>query len=141
MRWLVRTCAKANKGGRRLKTYPTEVVMSLTTGSLLCDSFGDMHELAEHVYGGPIWTHEFASEKIWKTLQERVFAQHQQLRDFDVKDVKDKNTAEIAAARAIAQFGVSMEIAAGEDARTEGPLETLQKIAPGKPVIVVRTED
>lgn len=34
--------------------------------------FSDIHELAEEVMGRPIWTHEFASEEMFKQLREKL---------------------------------------------------------------------
>jgi len=114
------------------KTFPTEIVLSLTTGVLLkAGGFGDMHELAEHVRGSSIWTHEFADKALWRELSEAVFAQHPQLREaeeFERGDAAIEVYLPEYVARAIARFGESLSIAKGATGRTESPIASLQRI-------------
>lgn len=120
------------------KEWPLAVVLSLTTGKFLCDSFGDLHALAEHVDGGPIWTHEFAHKPTWDRLAAAVFQQHPQLRSFDASDVHDKASAEMAVMRGVQSFGTSLVIGSPNlPLRDKHPLEVLAEVSPGKPVIVI----
>ena len=57
------------------RTFPLDVVLSLTTGTLLC-RFSDMHELIEHVAGEPVWTHQLASQPFTDQLKAAVVRQH-----------------------------------------------------------------
>jgi hypothetical protein len=41
------------------RDFPTEVVLSILTGRLLCD-FADMHECIEFLAGEPVFTHQLA---------------------------------------------------------------------------------
>jgi hypothetical protein len=124
------------------KTFPIETVLGLTTGILLkAKGFGELHELAEHVAGHAIFTHEFADEQLWRRLVARVFAQHPQLRGAESFVLAAGAEADDCLAdyvrRVVVAFGVTLEIAPGSGARAESPLQSLQRIAPGKPVIVV----
>lgn len=119
------------------RAFPIEVIASLTTGKLLC-GFGDMHELAEFVAGHPIWTHEFACRETNQRLADTVFAQHPSVRDIDASWVTRENwRAFVEELRR--KFPVPLEITKGDEARTEGPVESFQRIAPGKPVVAVIT--
>lgn len=125
------------------KSYPIEIILSLTTGRLLKEhGFGDMHELAEHVLGHPVWTHEFAERSLWSRMSEMVLAQHPALRDaetFDADAAKASLDAYLAGyvERARARFGVSLDIVAGTGERTEDPLTSAERLMPGKPIVGV----
>jgi hypothetical protein len=56
------------------RDFPAAVIASLSTGVLLC-SFSDMHEAAEYLMGHPIWTHHFASQTLWKEMQQTIAEQ------------------------------------------------------------------
>lgn len=40
------------------RTFPIGVILSASTGVFVCDRFADVHELIEHLAGGPVWTHQ-----------------------------------------------------------------------------------
>lgn len=120
------------------ENWPTPVVLSLISGRLLCDSFGDLHALAERVDGGPIWTHEFASKGTFDRLRDAILRQHPALTAFTTDDVNDKATAQIAAVRGCQEFGTTLSIARPErPGRNKSPLDVLQEVAPDKPVFLV----
>ena len=119
------------------RSFSLGAILSLTTGKLLC-AFGDMHELAEWVSGHPVWTHEFAERATWERFRQAVFAQHPALASVDASAVNRDNCFELLAGWET-QFGKSLEIASGSEQRTESPMESLQRIAPWKEVVVVTT--
>lgn len=126
------------------KSYPLEIVLSLTTGVLLKKgAFGDLHELAEHVAGHAIWSHEFAQKALWEQLRDMVYVQHPRLREaaeYDKPD--DVRIAEYLPAyvdKAVAQFGATVEIEGGHSERSESPVESLLRLAPDSTVVVVET--
>lgn len=47
------------------------VLISAYTGYLLTKNFSDVHAFCEKLLERPIWTHEFASEKVQKEIQEK----------------------------------------------------------------------
>ncbi len=47
------------------------LIIGVYTG-IVCGPFGDVHELAEKLTGGPIWTHQFASKELAERLKELV---------------------------------------------------------------------
>lgn len=56
------------------RDFPTAVIASLSSGTLLC-SFSDMHEAAEYLMGHPIWTHHFANKQLWQDMQKTIAEQ------------------------------------------------------------------
>ena len=124
------------------KTFNLAEVLMLTTGRSLT-SFNKMHELAEHVAGHPIWTHEFAEEALWRRLREQVFKQHPVLREalVIVCESKDPATIDLIIRDYLEEneekFGNTFEFERGDGERTESPIESMQRIAPDKPILGV----
>lgn len=52
-------------------TKEQAAIIGLFTG-VSCGPFADIHELAERLANRPIWTHEFANQKVWDELKEKV---------------------------------------------------------------------
>lgn len=129
------------------KAFPIEIVLSLTTGRLLKHGgFGDMQELAEHVLGHPVWTHEFADKGTVARMTEAVLAQHPTLRDAEVFDAKAaKRSLDTYLAgyveRATVTFGAMLDIESGTQRRTESPLASAQRLMPGKPILAVEVDE
>lgn len=121
----------------KTKEFPIEVAASLTTGLLLC-KFGDLHEAAEFIAGHSIWTHEFADKGLWNQLKQSVFAQCPELKKLAVKKMEPENVPVFVEDLRTA-FGPAVALTEGNAERTEHPLESLERIAPGKPVIAVVT--
>lgn len=72
------------------KTFPIGVLLSITTGRLLCE-FGDMHECAEFLCGESVWTHQFAYEPFNAELKRAVLVQHPQLEPVTGESVTTDN--------------------------------------------------
>lgn len=129
------------------KSFPIDVVLSLTTGFLLKEGgFGDMHELAEHVLGHAVWTHEFVDKELWDRMKQALFAQHPSLRkaeNFDTaaakKDLVPYLTGYVE--RAVAKFGATLEVERGQGERTESPLASARRVFGDKPIAVITVED
>ena len=51
-------------------THEEKVIVSAYTGYLLCDDFSDVHEYIEMLLGRPVWTHEFADERLREKIRE-----------------------------------------------------------------------
>jgi hypothetical protein len=85
------------------REFPTEVLVSLTSGVLLCE-FGQMHECAEFLMGHPIWTHHFAKRTI--------LAQCPGL-PTEIENVTPENYREHAA-KLVAEFGEKQTIRKGD---------------------------
>lgn len=113
------------------KEFELGAVLSITTGKLLCQ-FGDFHECAEWVVGGPIWTHHFASKKLTAAMRDAVIAQHPDL-PTALPDCTTENWQEkLTALRA--KLGDTRALTKGGGHRAMHPLDG---IPAGKPVVVV----
>lgn len=118
-----------------MKSYPTEVVLSLSTGVLLCD-FSKMHELTEYLCGGPVFTHQFAFKPFNEELQESLFTQHPQLRAVDSSKV-DKSNWQSFRDGMIVKLGPSLSISPMSEWKTANASFT--EPLRGKSVIAVET--
>jgi len=116
-----------------IKTFSSLAVASAATGVGLCEglSFSTMGEIASHVLGYPIWTHEIpdASPKVWLLIKQQ----------FPMLPTREEASADwrAAAASMTAAYGDMIDVAAGNGTRKESPLDTLQKMVGDKPVIAV----
>ncbi len=113
------------------KSFKTTAVVGLTSGILFGD-FSELHEVAEWVAGHPIWTHEFADRKLNDRLREKVFAQHPALKDFHAQGSKGGCDVDLEIEEMERLFGKTLEIARGEEVRTEDPVESLVRIKNAK---------
>lgn len=80
------------------REFPAEVVLSVTSGVLLCKSFSDVHECVEFLLGRPVWTHEFADPSLLEKSSCRVFSKHPFLEGFDPTGITAENCVERTAA-------------------------------------------
>ena len=113
------------------RDFPTAVIASLSTGTLLC-KFGDMHEAAEFLVGHPIWTHHFASKPLWEAMQRSILEQCPWMPTEIEGVTKDNYLEKVAALEA--EFGKVVRIRRGTGATAMHPLEG---IPAGKPVITI----
>lgn len=117
-----------------IKEFSTTAALSLVTGILLeKDGFDKMQELAEHLVGHPIWTHEFADKGLVHRLEELAYAQQPRLRDHeefvrptDKADLENYLNAYIA--RATAWYGKTLFFTKGNSERTEHPIESAKRV-------------
>lgn len=120
------------------KDFDIGVLLTATTGKLLCP-FADFHSFAEHLTGGPVWTHEFALEGFSERIRDAVLRQHPDL-PTEMGNV-DKDNWRKRVADAEEQYGCAREVDPDLSlCRTCDPLETLQEVAGDKPVIVIEAE-
>lgn len=90
------------------RSFPTEVLLSITTGCLLSE-FGAMHECCEFLAGQPIWTHQFAYRPFLDELKAAVLAQHPELKTVDASGVTPDNFREFSATQ-IQRFGAALDL-------------------------------
>jgi len=124
-----------------MKEFDTLIVGSASSGVALKQgmSYGDMGEITEWVLGHPVWTHELADKALWTRMSEAIRAH---LPDMPAphEDGEGPDWQAVGAAL-IERYGETVSLPRGQQERTEGPMESIQRIFPGKPVIgVVVTE-
>lgn len=90
------------------RTFPTAVVLSLSSGRLLCE-FGDMQALADFMTGSSVFTHQFAHQPFVDELANAIFRQYPALRDFNAAAITRDNW-KTPLADAIARYGPTLEL-------------------------------
>lgn len=129
-----------------IKSFTTEVVLSLYTGVSFgseLSPFDKVHELAEHVMGHPIWTHEFAEKSLWDRMSANLEEEFPKLKELGPLDLPKHDKTLILPviqgylANAKALLGDTMTFSSGGEERTESPIDSLERIAPNKTIISV----
>lgn len=102
------------------RDFPTAVIASITTGTLLCE-FSEMHEAAEYLMGHPIWTHHFASKDLNAKM---VAAVLEQCPGLPTKaEGVDRNTWPAFKEKLESEFGPLVKIRKGSGATAMSPLD------------------
>lgn len=65
------------------KMFPTAVLLSVTSGKMLCDTFGDVQFVGDYITGQSTFTHMYASKNFWHHLRDVVVTQHPWMGDED----------------------------------------------------------
>ncbi|SCM71602.1 hypothetical protein KL86PLE_100281 [uncultured Pleomorphomonas sp.] len=99
------------------RDFDPRIIGSITTGVLLLEDFGQVHEAMEFVMGRPIWTHEIPSESA-------------EMKRLVLEQVPDMPTQISGSWQETAQalldrYGAAISIKKGETVRTKDPLQTL----------------
>jgi hypothetical protein len=113
---------------RKSREFPTDVLLSITTGRMLC-KFDDMHEACEFIAGYPIWTHEFADKALVQWLRDAVLAQHPDLA-IDAGSVTPDNWKQFLDEQ-LAKLGASRTVLSGIGQRTESPIQSAERLMNG----------
>jgi len=129
-----------------MKQFSIEAILGLVGGRILKEGiFGEMHELGEHVLGHAVWTHEFADRALSEQMRTLLVAQYPALGELEAwnRESDDDLKTYLAAyvERQRVKYGSSLPIERGSGRRTENPIESLRRLAPDKPIIVVTSED
>lgn len=99
------------------RDFDPRIIGSITTGVVLIEGFGQVHEAMEFVMGRPIWTHEIPGESA-------------EMRRLVLEQVPDMPTELTGTWQETAQalldrYGAAISIRKGETVRTKDPLQTL----------------
>lgn len=118
------------------KSFPTLYVASTITGIGLCNGmkFSDMQEIASHLFGASIWTHELIHEP---TKDAYVSEGYRQFPDMPTPQ-EAQTDYQAAARKAISAYGDSVEVQEGSRGRRESPVDTLGHMVPPEKIIVVK---
>lgn len=104
----------------KTKEFPTLIVASALTGIGLCkSSFDEIQEIADHLLGYEIWTHELMNDEIKDAYRAEGFKQFPQMptRQEALEDWQ------VAAAQAILTYGETVNVVRGDHKRTKGPVQ------------------
>lgn len=128
------------------RRFPIGVLLTLASEGIQTDcTFGQLHEAITFVLGREVWTHELAEKQPWQRAASLILRQHPELGKYAAairpETRRTNESPEIVCRlelhKAKAELGDELVIRRGEDTRTESPLASLRRVAPGKPVIVV----
>ena len=122
----------------KTKRFPIGVILTFVQPRLFCE-FKEFHKAVEFLLGVPVWTHEFGSYEFSGKLKDIVLKQHPQLLGINTKEITSENWQKHLTTL-IDKFGDTLELTQVEYKREKDPLQTLEELAPGKPVIVVEGE-
>lgn len=116
------------------KTFDTLAVASAATGVALRDgmNFALMAEIAAHVMGFPVWTHELGDKVMTARIYRAIATQLPRLPTRELAQADWR----AAASEAISAYGDTVELAEGADERTEGPLASLARMT-GRPEAII----
>ncbi|QAZ45906.1 hypothetical protein [Mesorhizobium sp. Pch-S] len=117
------------------KTFPTLHVASCITGIGLCDgiNYSAMQEIASHLFGAPIWTHELAHGPTNDAFSQEGYRQFPNM----PTPVEANADFVAAAAKAVAAYGDTISVEEGTQGRREGPLNTLSAMVDPSKIVVV----
>lgn len=102
------------------KAIDPRALGSITTGILLLDDFGKVHEAIIHVLGREVWTHELPSVSAEATAAV--------LRQFPDMPTDVGGDWKATATAITSKFGALVDVEQGHTKRTAGPVETLVAI-------------
>lgn len=120
------------------KTFPTLHVASTITGIAMDEgmTFSRMQEIASHLFGAPIWTHELVHEPTKDAYVEEGYRQFPDMPTAAEAEA-DYRTA---AAKAVAAYGDTIEVEEGSHGRRESPVDTLSRMVPPEKIVVVEVK-
>lgn len=118
-------------------------ILTVTTGTMLAPDFNSVHELVEHLAGGPVWTHQIP--RVCDEAVGPLLAQHPDLAAVDVPEFAEPYEVTVAAklAEPAARFGEYRDVTPldpADHARID-PITELADMAPHLPVVAVVVPD
>lgn len=118
------------------KTFPTLQVASTITGVGLAEgmTYSDIQEVASHLLGAPIWTHELVHEPTKDAYVEEGYRQFPDMPSIAEAEADYR----AAAAKAIAAYGDTVEVEEGTHGRRESPVDTLSRMVPAEKIVVLQ---
>lgn len=119
------------------RDFPLGAILTGTTGIMLCEGgFDQFYELATHMAGGPVWTHELVA--LAPIIAADLHRQHPDLPTTAPELTESTFRVWVAEQKAI--YGETRSIEPIPDyGCTKGPLETLAEMVGDKPIIPVVT--
>lgn len=106
------------------REFPTTVVVSISTATMLASTFSEVHGFAEFLMGHPIWTHHFANTELWDDMRKTLQAQHPDLPSA-APDVTKGNWRE----QLESKFGKTLRIRKGSGLTAMLPTDRLREDA------------
>jgi len=120
------------------KTFPTLRVASTITGIALTHdmTYSDMQEIASHLFGASIWTHELVHEPTKDAYVEEGYRQFPNM----PSQAEAEADFKAAAAKATAAYGDAVVVVEGTHGRRENPVDTLSRMVPPEKIVVIKAD-
>lgn len=126
-----------------MKEISTAVALSLASEGITVEgalSFDPTFEALTYILGWDVFTHELAEKSPWIEAAANIHAANPTLAQYGRELRADpKKHAEILA-DCLKELGLTVMLPKGNGRRTESPLASIARIAPGKPVVAVCPE-
>lgn len=118
------------------KQFPTLHVASCITGIGLCEglNYSRMKEIASHLFGDQLWTHELPHGPTNDAYTEEGY---RQFPDMPTRAEAEADF-EAAARKAVATYGETVTVEEGKHGRREHPFDTLKAMVPEDKIVVVQ---
>lgn len=118
--------------------FPTLHVASCLTGRVLSlgMNVSTMQEIASHLFGAPIWTHELTHGPTEDAYTEEGYRQFPDM----PTAIEAEADWQAAARKALATYGETVDVAKGTHGRRESPVATLAAMVPAEKIIVVKDD-
>lgn len=117
------------------KEFSTSACLSLISGRLLCDSLAVMQGLAGWVAGHQVWTHELGDKDLLRRLSDELIRQHPMLAESANATLTKENCKSWLESEVERIGSETLMIKRGESQRSETPLDSWERMHPGKHVI------
>lgn len=118
------------------RTFGTGAVLSAYTGYFVTEKFSDVHELIEHLAGGPVWTHQLGPAM--EALKPALLAQLPWLGEIEAPaPFNGEEHCRNWVALVSATYGAEHEIATVEGGWSRNPITGLAAMAGPDQVIPV----
>lgn len=99
------------------RSFDPRILGSITSGTLLVESFGDVHEAIEHIIGHPVWTHELPGAL--DTARAEVMRLYPGMPDTETADFRE------CAEGLLKTYGAAIPMPKGTATRDKNPVATL----------------
>lgn len=123
-----------------MKEISTAVALSLAAEGIAVEGatdFGSTFEAMTYLLGWDVFTHELAEQAPWIECAANIYAANPVLAKYG-RELRADPTRHAECLKAcLAELGPTVDLPEGNGRRTEHPLESIARIAPGNPVIGV----
>lgn len=119
-----------------MRAFTLGAILSVTTGTLLAPSLGEVHELLDYMTGDTLWTHQLPRANA--ECRPELLRQHPQLADLTVPDLASPQDYLDWVATQATRFGESLEVFPTPKNHTRiDPLSELAMLRPDLSVVVI----
>lgn len=123
------------------RTFDVADVITMVSGCLV-SPIGNLYAIASFLVGRDVYTHELAMKELWAQCREAIVAQHPEFANVTGDGCTKENWQEwLAETRKPLASEYELAPLGWNRIADMHPLETLQELAPDKPIIAVALGD